>query len=63
MRDQLSRFRERLTDEERRLADWRAQGRPWADIAAELGVTPGAVSKQLQRAIDRVSEELGLEEG
>lgn len=63
MRDLLTRFRERLTDEERRLADWRAQGRSWADIAAELGVTAGAICKQLERAVDRVSAELGLEEG
>src|SRR5262245_50908803 len=33
MRDLLQHFRERLTEEERQLADWRAQGRQWADIA------------------------------
>jgi len=33
----LQRFRERLTAEERVLADARAQGQQWAEIAAEVG--------------------------
>jgi RNA polymerase sigma factor (sigma-70 family) len=58
----LQRFRERLTEDERKLADGRAQGRPWAEIAAEYGGTPQARSKQLARALDRVARELGLED-
>src|SRR5262249_43542519 len=54
-------FRKRLTDEERRLAEHRAAGRGWADIAAECGGSPEALRKQLARGIDRVGQELGLD--
>src|SRR5262249_9546275 len=57
----LGAFRSRLSPEERRLADWRALGRPWAEIAAEVGGEPDALRVQLNRAIDRVVQELGLE--
>jgi RNA polymerase sigma-70 factor (ECF subfamily) len=56
----LSIFRQRLTEEERQLADLRAQGRPWDEIAAALGGTPQARRKQLERAVERVAEQLGL---
>jgi RNA polymerase sigma-70 factor (ECF subfamily) len=55
-------FRRRLTDEERQLAEMRAQGQEWADIARVLGGTAQARRKQLERAISRVASELGLEE-
>jgi RNA polymerase sigma-70 factor (ECF subfamily) len=58
----LQEFRRRLTEEERRLADLRAQGRGWADIAAEVGGRPEARRRQLARAVERVSRELGLDE-
>lgn len=61
-RELLSAFRERLSEDERRLADLRAGGREWADIAVEVGGTGEARRKQLTRAIARVSKELGLEE-
>jgi RNA polymerase sigma-70 factor (ECF subfamily) len=61
-RDLLHCFRQRLTPEERQLADLRAQGREWRDIAAAVGGTPGGRRKQLTRAIDRVARELGLDE-
>jgi RNA polymerase sigma-70 factor (ECF subfamily) len=57
----LGAFRSRLSAEERRLADQRALGRPWAEIAAEVGGEPDALRVQLNRAIDRVVRELGLE--
>jgi RNA polymerase sigma factor (sigma-70 family) len=57
-RELLDEFRRRLSAEERRLADLRAQGYQWAEIAAELGGTPQARRKQLARAIDRVEQEL-----
>jgi hypothetical protein len=59
----LAMFRQRLSAEERRLADLRAQGLDWAGIAAALGGTAQGRRKQLARAIDRVAKELGLEEG
>lgn len=61
-RELLAAFRTRLSDEERRLADLRAQGREWAEIAQEVGGTAEARRKQLTRAISRVSRELGLDE-
>jgi RNA polymerase sigma-70 factor (ECF subfamily) len=62
-RELLAAFRNRLSDEERRLADLRAQGCEWADIARTVGGTPDARRKQLTRAIARVSRELNLDEG
>ena len=60
--DLLHSVQQRLTPEERQLADLRAQGREWLDIAAAVGGTPGGRRKQLTRAIDRVARELGLDE-
>jgi RNA polymerase sigma-70 factor (ECF subfamily) len=61
-RDLLQAVRDRLTPAERALAEQRAQGRAWADIAAESGGTAEALRKQLTRALDRVAAELGLQE-
>src|SRR5262249_16385308 len=58
----LHEVQKRLTDDERKLADMRADGREWADIAAEVGGSPEALRKRLSRAIDRVGQELGLDE-
>ena len=52
----------RLSPEERQLADRRAQGQEWGPIAAELGGTPSGRRKQLGRALDRVAQELGLDD-
>jgi RNA polymerase sigma-70 factor (ECF subfamily) len=56
----LAAFRKRLSAEENRLADLRADGRDWAAIAAEVGGTPEGCRKQLTRAILRVERALGL---
>jgi len=61
-RDLLDEVRRRLSAEERQIADRRSQGRAWPEIAAELGGTPEGRRKQLTRALDRVAQELGLEE-
>ena len=61
-RELLAVFRGRLSDEERQLADLRAHGREWAEIAREIGGSAEARRKQLTRAIARVSRELGLDE-
>ena len=58
----LDRLQQRLTAEERQLADLRAQGREWPEIAAQVGGTPSGRRKQLTRAVDRVARELGLDE-
>jgi RNA polymerase sigma-70 factor (ECF subfamily) len=60
-REALEQFRARLSAEERRLADLRAQGLAWAEIAQSLGGTAQARRMQLARAADRVARELGLE--
>jgi RNA polymerase sigma-70 factor (ECF subfamily) len=59
--EMLRQFRERLNPAERYLADQRAAGRAWDELAAELGVGPEALRKQLARAIDRVAGALGVE--
>jgi RNA polymerase sigma-70 factor (ECF subfamily) len=61
-RDLLAEVRRRLSPEERRLADGRAAGREWAELAAEFGVTPDGVRHRLKRGLDRVVAELGLED-
>jgi RNA polymerase sigma-70 factor (ECF subfamily) len=61
-RELLAEVRRRLNDDERRLADGRAEGHDWAAIAAELGGTAEARRKQLARALDRVTRELGLDD-
>jgi hypothetical protein len=58
----LHSLQQRLTPEDRQLADLRAQGREWPDIAVQLGGTPSGRRKQLTRAVDRVARELGLDE-
>ena len=61
-RELLQAFRGRLSAEERVLADRRAQGHAWAEIAAEMGGTPQARRKQLARAVERAAQQLGLDE-
>jgi RNA polymerase sigma-70 factor (ECF subfamily) len=54
-------LRQRLTPEELRVADLRAEGRQWAEIAAALGGTAQARRRQLSRALDRIAAQIGLE--
>jgi RNA polymerase sigma-70 factor (ECF subfamily) len=62
-RELVASFRQLLSDEERELADRRARGEAWQAIASAMGGTPEARRKQLERAVDRVSLQLGLEDG
>ncbi len=50
-----------LGADERLLAEQRALGRPWAELAAELNTTPEALRKKHARALDRVAQQLGLD--
>jgi RNA polymerase sigma-70 factor (ECF subfamily) len=61
-RDLLQEVRRRLNTEERRLADLRGEGRTWPEIATAVGGNAQALRRQLTRALDRVSRELGLDE-
>ncbi len=59
-RELLEAFRERLSPEERRMAELRAQGLDWAAVAREVGGSPDARRKQLSRAVERIERELGI---
>ena len=52
-RELLEAFPARLSEEERMLADLRAQGCEWAEICARFGGTPQGRRMQLARAVDR----------
>jgi RNA polymerase sigma-70 factor (ECF subfamily) len=61
LRELVEEFRKRLSPEERRLAERRADGQGWGEIAAEQGGSPEGLRKKLERAVDRVALELGVE--
>jgi RNA polymerase sigma-70 factor (ECF subfamily) len=56
----LEQVRDRLSADERAIADRRADGSDWSQIAQQVGGTPEALRKRLARALDRVAAELGL---
>jgi RNA polymerase sigma-70 factor (ECF subfamily) len=56
----IEQVRGRLSGDERRIADLRAAGSDWNQIAAELSETAEALRKRLARALDRVATELDL---
>lgn len=58
----LEKVRDRLDDDERYLAEQRALGRQWNELADELGGTAVALRKKLTRALDRALHDLGLDE-
>jgi RNA polymerase sigma-70 factor (ECF subfamily) len=60
--DLFEAVRGHLSEEELYLADRRAEGQEWAQIAAGLGIHPDAVRKKLARALQRVGRELGLDD-
>jgi RNA polymerase sigma-70 factor (ECF subfamily) len=62
LRELLHEARRRLSAEERRLLDLREQGREWSEIAVELGGTPEALRKRFARAVNLVTQQLGLDE-
>ena len=60
-RELVDTVRDRLSDEERQIMRMRSDGQSWDEIAVAFGEKTNAVRMRLTRAIDRVSEELGLE--
>jgi RNA polymerase sigma factor (sigma-70 family) len=62
-RELLEEALRRLSGDERRLALLRAEGRGWDEIASEVGSTPAAVRMRLGRALNRVAQDLQLDEG
>jgi RNA polymerase sigma-70 factor (ECF subfamily) len=61
-KDLLTEVNQRMSNEERRLAELRGQGRSWEEIAVAMGGTAGARRNQLARALDRIATGLGLEQ-
>ena len=57
-RELLAEVSRRLSEEERLLAELRADGCEWTEIAARMGGTAEARRKQLARAVDRVEQQL-----
>jgi RNA polymerase sigma-70 factor (ECF subfamily) len=57
----LMRGRQMLSADERRIAEGRAAGQSWEELAVSLGGTPDGLRMQLARAQDRVAAALGLE--
>lgn len=47
---------ERLTPEERSIADLRGAGVEWGEIARRLGDSPEAVRKRFSRAVDQIAQ-------
>ena len=60
-RELLEKFRRALTEEEQQIVDLRTADHSWEDIGARVGKTANAVRMQYSRALDRVTQELGLE--
>ena len=61
-RDLLQEVQRRLSPDERQILELRNQGHDWAAIAARLGGGAEALRKKLARAIDRVAEQMGLDD-
>jgi len=62
-KDLLSEVRRRLGPDDLQLAELRAQGLEWGQIAELVGGTSEALRKRYSRALDRVVVELGLDNG
>jgi RNA polymerase sigma factor (sigma-70 family) len=61
-RELLEKVRNQLEPQERYLAEQRALGRTWPELATELGGTDVALRKKLTRALNRIMVELGIDE-
>ena len=61
-RELLEQVRSRLSAEELKLMEQRAEGLDWNQIAATTGDQANAVRMRLTRALDRVAEQLGIEQ-
>ena len=62
VRDLQDEVRRRLTADEWPLLELKNQGHDWAEIAAQVGGLPETLRKKLARAIERVVDELGLDD-
>lgn len=62
LRELLSEVPRRLSEEENQLLRLRDEGKEWAEIAVLLGGSAEALRKKFERARERVTQELGLDE-
>jgi len=62
VRDLLQEVHRRLSADERRILELRNQECDWAAIAAELGGSAEALRRKLSRALNRVAEQLRLDD-
>lgn len=62
-RELLQEVHRRLAPDELRLVELRNQGHDWATIAGLVGGNAVALRQKLHRALARLSEQFGLEEG
>jgi RNA polymerase sigma factor (sigma-70 family) len=61
-RELLQEVHKRLSPDERQLVELRNDGVEWEEIAVRVEGRPEALRKKLARALDRVAEELGIDE-
>jgi RNA polymerase sigma factor (sigma-70 family) len=61
-RDLLDEIRRRLSPDERQIMDLRNEGRDWAAVATQVGGSADSVRIKLSRGLDRVAEQLGLDD-
>jgi RNA polymerase sigma factor (sigma-70 family) len=62
VRELLQEVYRRLSADERQILDLRNEGRDWAAVAAHLGGGAEALRRKLSRALDRVAEQMGLDD-
>jgi RNA polymerase sigma-70 factor (ECF subfamily) len=62
-RELLQEVHRQLSPEELRLVELRNQGHDWASIAKQVGGNAAALRQKLHRALARLSQHFGLEEG
>jgi DNA-directed RNA polymerase specialized sigma24 family protein len=61
-RELVQEIRRRLTPEELRIMELKNQGHDWGAVAAALGGNANALRMKLNRALDRVAGQLGLDQ-
>jgi RNA polymerase sigma factor (sigma-70 family) len=61
-RELFDQAKQRLTEEEHRIFELRCGGLSWDEVATQIGGSAEGVRKKLVRGVERVAQELGLEE-
>ena len=50
-----------LSEKEKTISNLRNQGMSWLDVSRELGESPQALRKRLERACNRIAKEMGID--